>query len=135
LERDLISGNLRVKDLKNTWNEKIKLLFGKFPKDDSEGILQDSHWSYGLFGYFPSYAIGVIYASQLYKKLKEEIPDIEGDIFEGNFSRVNEWLYKKIHQHGARFFSEELIKNATGESLNPDIFLKYLNDKYLEIYA
>lgn len=134
LELALIEGSLDPKDLPKVWNTKMKELLGVTPRNDSEGVLQDMHWGDGDFGYFPSYAIGAIYASQLYYRLKKEIPDIGDKIKKGDLSEIREWLNKKIHKHGDLFVAEDLIKKVCGEGLNVKVFLDYLNNKYREIY-
>ena len=134
LELGLIEGSIEVEDLPKLWNKKMKEYFNVEIKNDSEGVLQDVHWSSGNFGYFPTYAIGTIYSSQLYKQLKKEIPNIEGDIFEGNFERISAWLKEKIHKHGARYVAEDLIKSVCEEGMNPRVFIEYLNKKYQKIY-
>ena len=134
IELGLIEGKIKVKDLPKVWNEKMKEIFGYTPKNDREGVLQDVHWSTGEFGYFPTYAIGTIYAAQLYDSIKRDIPNIGGDIFQGNFSRISEWLTKKVHIRGSKLLADDIIKNTCGSGLNPEVFLEYLNKKYSEIY-
>ncbi|MEK6881140.1 MAG: carboxypeptidase M32, partial [Nanoarchaeota archaeon] len=134
LELGLISGEIRVKDLPKVWNEKMKEFFGKTPETVKDGVLQDVHWAEGYFGYFPTYALGTIYAAQLYNSLKRDIPDIENDISRGNFSKVREWLKENIHKYGRKMFAEDIVKKTCGEGLNVNVFLNYLNEKYGEIY-
>ena len=112
----------------------MKDLFGFSPKNDKEGCLQDMHWSGGCFGYFPSYAIGTIYSSQIYQAIKKAHPKVEEDIEKGDFSKIRNWLQHNIFNHGAKYLAEDAIKKACGEGLNPDKFLDYLNKKYSEIY-
>ncbi len=135
LEQGLLDGSIQVKDLPQLWNEKMKTYLNIVPKTDKEGVLQDVHWSGGSIGYFPTYAIGTVYASQLYTAIKKIMPTIEKDIEKGDFSKIREWLKNNLHVHGALFLADDLIKNATGQGSNPKIFLKYLNDKYKEIYG
>ena len=134
LEAGLIDGSIQVKDLPRLWNMKVKEMFDISVKHDTEGVLQDVHWSGGAFGYFPSYAIGSVYAAQLYYSLCKEHPDIEKEIARGDFSTIRSWLTKKIHRHGAKYLAEEIIKKACGEGLNVNIFLKYLKEKYGKLY-
>jgi len=134
LEKGLIEGSIKVEDLPQIWSKKMKNYFGIVPENDSEGVLQDVHWSEGYFGYFPSYAIGSVYAVQLYAQLEKEIPNIEGDIFEGNFERIRNWLNEKVHKHGAKILADDLIKQICGEGLNPNVFIEYLKEKYSKIY-
>ncbi len=134
IELGLIEGSIKPKDIPKIWNSKMKEMFGLNIKKDSEGALQDMHWSGGSFGYFPTYAIGTIYASQIYKQLKKEIPKVEEYISKGDYSKIREWLNKKIHRYGSLYLSDDLIKKVCGEGLNPDVFLEYLNEKYKKIY-
>lgn len=134
IEKELINGRIKVDDLKELWNKKYKEYLGVEPKSDSEGILQDMHWSDGSFGYFPSYALGNLYGAQMFHKLLEEKPDIMAEVKNGNFTEIFKWLKEKVHVHGALYTPEELIKNITGEELNPKYFIDYLKNKYYTIY-
>lgn len=134
LELGLIDGSIKVKELPQLWNEKMKELFGVTPKNDKEGVLQDVHWSGGSFGYFPTYAIGTIYAAQLYAAMKKKMPNIEQDIAQGKYMLIREWLQKNVHCHGSLYQAEEIIKKACGEGLNTSIYIKYLTDKYTDLY-
>ena len=135
IELGIMDGSIEVSDLPKIWNDKMKELFGVVPKNDKEGVMQDVQWSTGSIGYFPTYALGTIYASQLYKTLSKENPDLEKEIKEGEFSKIKAWLHEKIHKHGRKYLSEELIKKTCGEGLNVKTYLNYLNDKYSEIYS
>jgi carboxypeptidase Taq len=98
------------------------------------GVLQDTHWSGGAFGYFPSYTLGAIYASQFYKTLKKEKPDLESKIESGNLATIREWLNQNIHQKGRLLSVSKLVSQVTGEYLNPIVFLDYIKTKYRKIY-
>ncbi|PIQ98729.1 MAG: carboxypeptidase M32 [Nitrospinae bacterium CG11_big_fil_rev_8_21_14_0_20_45_15] len=130
LEKDIFSGSLRVKDLPDAWNEKFHKRMGIFPENVNQGCLQDSHWPQGYFGYFSTYALGAIMAAQLHRALKVEIPGFMQEIQQGDFSNLFDWLGKKIFQHGAKLSSQELLRQATGDSLNSDFYLDYLKEKY-----
>jgi len=134
LEVDLIDDNIKVIDLPQLWNEKMSEMFGIIPQDDLEGMLQDMHWSGGSIGYFPTYAIGSIYSSQIYKKISEVNTNMEADIKQGNFQNILNWLRENIHKFGRLFTADEIIKNACGEGLNSRIFVNYLKDKYYKLY-
>ena len=134
LELALIDGKINISDLPSVWNEKMTEMLGITPKNDREGVLQDMHWSGGSFGYFPTYAIGTIYASQLFKKLSEENPNICNEIEQGNFANILVWLREHVHKHGRLMTAEELIKNTCGEGLNSKVFVGYLKDKYYPLY-
>ncbi|WP_300384679.1 carboxypeptidase M32 [Clostridium sp.] len=134
IEKELINGRIEVSDLKDLWNKKYKKYLGVEAENESEGILQDMHWSDGSFGYFPSYALGNLYGAQMLNTLKKENPNIMNSIKEGDFSEINKWLKEKVHIHGAIYTPEELIKDITGEELNPKYFIEYLKEKYYKIY-
>lgn len=134
LELALIEGKLKVKDLPKAWNKKMKEFLGVTPKNDQEGVLQDMHWGMGVFGYFPTYAIGTIYAAQLFNQLLKEKPSIKEQIEKGNFKPILAWLRKNIHQHGRIFTAEQIIKKTCKKGLDPSEYVKYLRNKYLGIY-
>ena len=134
LESRLIDGSIEVKDLPEIWNENMEEYLGIEPKNDSEGVLQDVHWAHASIGYFPSYAIGVVYASQLYKKMLQDIKNMDIQIENGNFGNVTNWLRKNFHEYGNTMTAEEIMKKTCKEGLNPDVFIKYLNKKYSGIY-
>lgn len=135
IEKGLIEGKLQVKDLPKIWNEKIKeYLCIKVP-NNRLGVLQDVHWSMGAFGYFPTYALGNLYAAQLYHAAKEKLPTLDKDLKKGNLSPFREWLRTNIHAHGKCFTSEALIKQVSGEPLQVKYFTEYLQNKYRAIYG
>jgi len=134
LEIQLVTGNLNVADLPDAWNEKSRDLLGILPDNDADGVLQDLHWSTGALGYFPTYSLGNFYGAQFFEVMKREIPELERVIESGNFKPILTWLRDKIHRHGSCFSAEELCTRVTGESLNADSFLNYLNTKFSSIY-
>jgi len=131
LEKDIFSGNLRVRDLPEAWNEKYRQHLGRAPETASEGCLQDSHWPMAYFGYFPTYALGAITASQILSVITRELPDVFDSIRNGDFSGLFDSLGRRVYALGSRFTNRELIEQSTGENLNPDVFLAYLRNKYL----
>jgi len=133
LEVALMQDKIQVKDLPVLWNEKMDEMLGVRPKNDVEGVLQDMHWSGGNFGYFPTYAIGTIYASQISKKLAEK-QNIFEEVGKGEFKNIVLWLNKNIHCYGRLMTADEIIKKCCGEGLNSEVFVDYLKDKYLDIY-
>jgi carboxypeptidase Taq len=135
LEAALIAGDLAVPDLPAAWKAKSRELLGLEPSDDASGCLQDVHWSAGLFGYFPSYALGNLYAAQLWSAMKKELPDLEGGIEAGDLGPLLSWLRKNIHEPGASFLPGELLRRATGSELDPSHFTAYLGEKYSRIYG
>jgi carboxypeptidase Taq len=134
MENLIINGDVDVNDIPKLWNEKMQEYFGITPQDDSEGVMQDVHWSFGGFGYFPSYAMGNLYGAQIMEQAEKDIPDLWEKVKKGEFLVLKEWLNKKVHQHGRYYDPEDLIKVITGESLSPDPFMNYLEAKYSEIY-
>jgi carboxypeptidase Taq len=106
-------------------------MLGIRPPDAARGFLQDVHWSCGLFGYFPTYTMGNLYAAQISAAVERELGPLDSKIRAGEFAPIREWLREKIHRHGREFPAAELARRATGEELNPEYFLKYLEGKYL----
>lgn len=134
MENALINGKIQVKDAAEVWREKSKELFGITPKTDSEGVLQDVHWSYGAMGYFPSYALGNLYGAQLLARMKKEVQFNE-DLAQGKLANIHGWLNENIHQYGSKYLPHDLVKRATGKDLNPRYFIDYLTEKYSKIYS
>jgi len=134
IEEALIKGEIKVKDLPELWNKKMKEYLGVVPKNDAEGVLQDIHWSLGCFGYFPTYMLGNLYAAQLFATAKREIPELEEEIAKGNLSVFLEWLRMKVHRFGLIYEGPELIREVTGESPTLKFWLDYIKEKYSKIY-
>ena len=134
LEKALFLGDLKVRDLPGEWNRLSKEIVGLEPKNDAEGVLQDVHWSGAAFGYFPSYCLGNMMAAQLWYAVAEELPDLENDFERGDFAPLLGWLREKIHRHGRRFDTDEIVQQATGKPLAPDALLRYLKERYLPLY-
>jgi len=134
LELDIIDDKINVSELPGCWNDKMDDFLGVMPKNDVDGVLQDMHWSGGSFGYFPTYAIGSIYASQLYHQLVEEKTEVNSDIENGDFEQIIAWLRDNVHCYGRLLTAEEIITKCCGEGLNAEVFVKYLKDKYYKLY-
>lgn len=134
IEVDLMDDKINVNELPEIWKNKMNEMLGIIPNNDVEGVLQDMHWSGGSFGYFPTYAIGTIYASQLFKKLIEQNNNIFNEIENANFGNILNWLRENIHKYGRLMTADEIIKNVCGEGLNSKVFINYLEEKYSEIY-
>ena len=132
LEKEMIEGTLSVKDLPKAWNEKIEEYLGITVPNATEGVLQDVHWYAGLIGYFPSYALGNAYASQLFHTMKQELS--LDDYSQDKLQEVRLWLGENIHQYGMMKTTSELIREITGEDLNPDYYIEYLKNKYEALY-
>jgi len=134
LELELIEGKITARQLPGLWKKRMKEYFGITPKTDKEGVLQDVHWSHGIFGYFPTYALGNIYSAQLYYAMLKDKPGILKDLKKGKYNRILKWMRKHVHQYGRALSAEEIVKKACGEGLNPEVFIKYLREKYSKIY-
>ncbi|GAB4814416.1 hypothetical protein N2152v2_001462 [Parachlorella kessleri] len=135
LERGLLDGSVSVDQLPALWNQKMKEYLGCEPETDAKGVLQDVHWSAGLFGYFPTYLLGAMYATQIFKTAEKELPGLSDDIAAGKFDRLRQWLNDKIHRVGSLHTSgDELMKVVTGSPLDPSVFLGFLKEKYSELY-
>ncbi|MBE7410448.1 MAG: carboxypeptidase M32 [Leptospiraceae bacterium] len=133
IERELISRNLKIKDIPELWNSKMKEYFGLRIENDSEGVLQDVHWSGGAFGYFPTYTLGNIYSAQLFFFFAKNHPNFLGSVSKsGDFSILLNWLKEKIHLQGRIFDPKELIFQATGEFPNSKYLLNYLEYDFLK---
>ncbi len=135
LEQALISGDLQVADLPGAWRDAYRELLGITPPNDAEGCLQDVHWSVGLFGYFPTYALGNLYAAQFTKAMEAELGPLPDQIGEGRADGVLKWLRENIHVHGRVYPPGDLCRRVTGKPLDSSYFLKYLNEKYAEVYG
>ncbi len=134
LEVDLLAGKLKVEDLSDAWNAKSQEYLGIVPPTDALGVLQDVHWSSGLIGYFPTYSIGNLLSAQLYDTAVQQHPAIPAEIARGEFGTLLNWLRENIHRHGRKIDPPELIKQATGESLQSRSYMRYLKTKFGEIY-
>ena len=134
IEKLLIEGSLQPKDVRAFWNDYYKKYLGISPTDDKTGVLQDVHWSHGSFGYFPTYTLGSMYAAQFFEQAKTEIPNLNIEIANGQFSSLLSWLRKKIHHSGRTYTSNELAIAITGKGLDADLFMNYLDEKYTKIY-
>ena len=131
----MIEGTLETRDLPDAWNEKMYQYLGLVPPNHSLGVLQDVHWSYGLFGYFPTYALGNLISVQLWEKIHQDQPDMEDRIARGEFADLLHWLHENVHQYGAKYDPQEVVKMATGSKIDPEPYLRYLKAKYGEIYS
>ena len=134
IEKDLIEGKIQVKELPGVWNNKFEEILGIIPPNDAQGVLQDVHWSGGNIGYFPTYFLGNLYAAQFYSHALKMNPNLPEDYKKGNFSNLLTYLRENIHQHGGIYPANELIQRVTGEALNSDYFLKYIEEKFKPIY-
>jgi carboxypeptidase Taq len=135
IERDLFSGKLEVNELPQAWNQKYLDYLGVEVLNDSEGVMQDTHWASGLFGYFPSYALGNIYDGLWLSKLDKDLPDWREKIEGGCFKVVKDWLTENVYGYANLYDPEDLVKHVTGKGLVVEPFISYLEDKFSRIYA
>jgi carboxypeptidase Taq len=135
IEEALINGTMEVDEIPDTWNRKMHEYLGITPPDDAHGALQDVHWSFGGFGYFPSYTLGKLYAAMLYNQAAAEIPDLEGRISAGEFAPLLDWLRQKVHRWGKAKRSAELVQEICGRPLTSDDFLAYVERKIDRVYG
>ncbi|MBK0098417.1 carboxypeptidase M32 [Erwinia sp. S63] len=132
IERALIEGEIEVDDIPALWDEKMQQSLGIDTRGNyRDGCMQDIHWTDGAFGYFPTYTLGAMYAAQLFQAVKRAIPQVEDLIRNGELQPVFDWLQQNIWQHGSRFPTQQLLLNATGETLNPHYFRQHLEQRYL----
>ena len=135
LEIGMVEGTVRVKDLPEIWNAKMEEYLGVVPPNDAKGVLQDVHWSYGDMGYFSTYALGNLISAQLWEKIIADIPDLADQFRTGEFGALLTWLREKIHVHGRKYEPQELVQRVTGSRINSDAYVRYLKQKYGDIYG
>lgn len=136
LERDIFSGTVTLSDLPDAWNAKLRQYLGIDVPDDAHGVLQDVHWGSGLFGYFPTYALGNVVSLQLWERITQDLPDLDRNVAEGNFGPLREWLAHNIHRHGRKFTPNELLKRVVGvDQFDPQPLIRYLTAKVDHLYG
>jgi carboxypeptidase Taq len=135
LEQALIDGQLAVRDLPEAWNARFAELFGVEVPDDAHGVLQDVHWSAGLVGYFPTYALGNLIAGQLWELAHTELSDLEGQIADGELGSLRDWLGQRVHRYGAKFTTTELLAREVGGPISVAPFTRYLKAKLGDVYG
>jgi carboxypeptidase Taq len=133
LEKALINGDVAIESLPGLWNAKYHEYLGIEPTSDSEGVLQDIHWSAG-FGYFPSYTLGNLYGAQIYSALRKDFPNFDERLASGDTAFILDWLREKMYVFGVMYLPETLMERVTGEAPNPEFFVRYLTSKFEEIY-
>lgn len=133
LEKAIFNENLPYEEIKNFWNQKYKEYLGLDVPSDAEGILQDVHFSGGMFGYFPTYALGSAFAAQFYETLEKEV-NVEYAIENGQFHVIANWLRENIHQYSSTIPSLTLLEKVTGKAFDPNIYVDYLINKFKEVY-
>ncbi|MEM9064460.1 MAG: carboxypeptidase M32 [Planctomycetota bacterium] len=135
IERALFGGDLSVGDLPGAWDERFEQLMGVEVPDVSRGCIQDVHWSAGLFGYFPTYCLGNLYAAQLWEAMTRDLGDLADPILKGEFGVLLGWLREKVHAPGRQFSADELCHRATGEPLSPEPLMRHLESRFLPVYG
>jgi len=135
IEIAMLEGRVAVKDLPEVWNTKMQDYLGVTPPNDAEGVLQDVHWSSGMIGYFSTYALGNLISAQLWEKINQDLPDLSDEIRSGKFDGLLAWLREKVHRYGKKYEPQELVQKVTGSRIDPHPYLRYLNQKYGEIYG
>ena len=134
LEKRMMCGELKVADIPGAWNEMYREYLGIKVPDDRRGCLQDSHWSGGMIGYFPGYALGSAYGAQMLRRMEADI-DVWGSVRRGDLSPVTQWLGEKIHHYGRLLEPAGLIRSACGADFDPKYYIDYLTKKYSALYA
>jgi len=135
IEQALITGDLPPGDVPEVWNSRTQEYLGLTPPDDARGCLQDIHWSGGLIGYFPTYALGNLYAAQFYAQAREELGDLDGQFAQGDFAPLRSWLEARIYRQGQRLQAGELVESVTGEPLSHRPLMDHLWSKYGPLYG
>ena len=135
IERDLFGDEIEVSELPEIWNQKYGENLGLRIENDSEGLMQDTHWASGHYGYFPSYALGNIYSGQIFAALANDIKDWHNQLAQGNLKNIKDWLVKNVHSYGALYDPTELIMKITGKELDAKPYLQYLQEKYRKLYG
>lgn len=134
IEKGLIEGSLKVKEIPEAWNSKMREYLGICPEFDGQGCLQDIHWSLGYIGYFPTYTLGNLYSVQFFEAFEKTHPNWKERVEQGSLDFIRDWLKESIHKHGRQFTSEEICKRVTGKELSQEPYVNYLKSKYSKLY-
>lgn len=135
IEQALFAGKVQVAELPEVWNQKYMDYLGLKIEDDSEGVMQDTHWASGSFGYFPSYALGNIYSGQILSAMEKDLPDWRSLLSKGDLSDVKQWLSKNVYAYGNLYDPADLLRRITGEKINVKHYIDYLEDKFSKLYG
>jgi carboxypeptidase Taq len=130
LEQDLVAGTLSTADLPDAWNARFEEYLGIPVPDDRLGVLQDVHWSAGLFGYFPTYQLGNVMSVQIWEAAQAALPGVEERFAEGEFGDLGEWLRENLYSLGRKFTPKETLERVVGGPIDPEPYLRYLHSKY-----
>jgi carboxypeptidase Taq len=134
LENEMLEGKVKIADLPDAWNAKMETYLGIVPPDNAKGVLQDIHWSGGMFGYFPTYSLGNLISVQFFDRAKADIPSLIDQIAAGKFDELLNWLRENVHRHGRKYTPAELVRRVTGDNLTADNYIAYIKAKYSDIY-
>ena len=134
MEKAIFRDGLTAEQLPEIWNQKMTEMLGICPRNDAEGILQDTHWAGGMMGYFPSYALGSIYDGMFLEKITEELGDIDTILAEGRIQEITAWLKENIHQYGSLYNSKQVIERICGKEISAQPLLKHFTEKYSRLY-
>jgi carboxypeptidase Taq len=135
LEQEIFAGRIELRDLPEAWNARMRDYLGVEVPDDANGVLQDVHWANGVFGYFPTYALGNVIAGQLWQRITSELPDVDERIGRGELTGLRDWLRDNLHRHGNKFMPKELIERVVGSPIDVAPYLRQLRERASEIYG
>lgn len=135
LEIAMVENKVELKRLPEIWNTKMREYLGVTPPNDAQGVLQDIHWSAGLIGYFSTYALGNLVSAQLWEKINKDIRNLDDQIRAGKFDALLGWLRENIYQYGHKYDPQDLVQRITGSKITPEPYVRYLTEKYSEIYS
>ena len=134
IENDLFNDKITVNELPTIWNQKYAENIGVKIENDTEGVMQDTHWASGLYGYFPTYALGNIYSGQIIAALAKDQQDWRSQLAQGKLENTRAWLIRNVHSHGDLYDPAALIKRITGKNLDAEPYTQYLQEKYSKLY-
>ena len=135
LEQELLSGELDLRDLPEAWNARMEEYLGVKVTDDAHGVLQDTHWSAGSLGYFPTYALGNVISLQIWDKATAAMPDLSDQIARGEFEELRAWLTDQLYRHGRKLMPSQLVERITGGGMDPAPYIRYLQQKVGDVYG
>jgi carboxypeptidase Taq len=130
LEQDIVNGRVSLRDLPTIWNERMYEYLGVNVPNDAQGVLQDTHWASGHIGYFATYLLGTVMSVQIWRKVMDDIPELDEQIERGEFAPLRDWLGEHVHRHGRKYSPQETLRRATGETIDAKPYLAYLRSKY-----
>jgi carboxypeptidase Taq len=135
LENELLEGTLKVRDLPEAWNARVKEYLGIDVPNDGVGVLQDIHWSWVDFAVFPGYTLGNLMGAQLMEKIRMDLPGLDGQIERGEFGPLLKWLQVHVYEHGRKFTPNELMERATGKPVSAEPWIAYVRHKFGVLYG